>query len=93
MKAGKGTSTVRLRAWLPAARLLEAGWGVRHDDATTGSWGGGRVTGIMGVLNDHGDGSSLAGAAVRLDSGRRGTLTDSHGRFTIKELAPWVHPD
>ena len=49
------------------------------------------MTGIMGILTARTDGSPLAGAAVRVDSGRRGVLTDERGEFLIDDLAPGSH--
>ena len=49
------------------------------------------VTGIMGTLTASTDGSPLVGAAVRVDSGRRGVLTDDRGNFMVDELAPGPH--
>jgi len=55
------------------------------------SEGGELMTGIMGILTARDDGSPLAGAAVRVDSGRRGVLTDERGHFMVDELAPGRH--
>lgn len=52
---------------------------------------GDAMTGIMGILTARSDGSPLVSAAVRVDSGRRGVLTDEQGNFMIDELAPGVH--
>lgn len=52
---------------------------------------GDAMTGIMGILTDRSEGSPLAGAAVRVDSGRRGVLTDEQGNFMIDKLAPGLH--
>ena len=49
------------------------------------------MTGIMGILTARSDGSPLVGAAVRVDSGRRGVLTDEQGNFMIDELAPGLY--
>lgn len=49
------------------------------------------MTGIMGILTARSDGSPLVGAAVRVDSGRRGVLTDEQGNFMIDGLAPGLH--
>ena len=53
--------------------------------------GGELMTGIMGILTARSDGSPLAGAAVRVDAGRRGVLTDERGNFVVDRLAPGPH--
>ena len=49
------------------------------------------VTGIMGILTASSDGSPLVGAAVRVDSGRWGVLTDERGNFLVDNIAAGLH--
>ena len=49
------------------------------------------ITGIMGVLTDRENGSPLTAAAVQLDGGRGGTLTNAGGEFMMEELTPGWH--
>ena len=60
-------------------------------EAGEGRAGVGVMTGIMGILTASDDGSPLVGAAVRVDSGRGGVLTDERGGFTLDGLAPGLH--